>query len=183
MGRYGMGSLAMYGGDDLGAFMTAEDLKDSLMAGGAGAVGILATNWVLGKLPSDMLADPANNSRLKSAIAVGIGILGGRAIYMYGNRDAAMGFVGGVAGAGLAALIASWMPDTFPSTSLSGGLADADLSALEATVATNSGAWRPPAELSSPNVAAQQLQATFTANEEIAAYNAMMNQPVNPPSF
>lgn len=180
MGRYSMAGLEMYG-DDLGAFMDAEALKDAFMAGGAGAVGILATNYALGKLPDDMLADPTNNSRLKSTIAVAIGVLGGRAIYQY-NRDAGMGFVGGVAGAGLAALVASWMPEMFPSTSLSGGLSDADLSALEATVATNAPGWRAPG-LSAPDVASQQLQATYTSSEDIAAYGAYMSQGVSPPSF
>lgn len=183
MGRYSMAGLEMYG-DDLGAFMDADALKTSLMAGGAGAVGILATNYVLGMLPGDMVADPTNNSRIKSAVAIGIGVLGGRMLDQYYSRDVAMGFVGGVAGAGMAALIASWMPETFPSTSLSGGLADADLAALEATVATNSGAWRAPAALASPDVAMQTLRATETSSEEIAAYSAYMGQGnAPPPSF
>jgi hypothetical protein len=186
-----MRGLAMYGDDGLGAFkMTADDLKDSLMAGGAGAVGILATSYILNKLPADMVADPVNNSRLKSVIGLAIGVLGGRALDSYASRDAAMGFTGAVAGASLASLIASWAPDTL-TTSLSGGLADADLAMLEATVATNSGAWRAP-ELAAPDVATQQLmglgrgfRGTETSDETIAAYNVLMGAQDNapPPSF
>jgi hypothetical protein len=57
-----------------------------------------------------------------------------------------------------------------------------DLSALEATVASNAQGWRAPA-LSAPDVATQQLQATYTSAEEIAAFGAYMNQGVSPPSF
>jgi hypothetical protein len=174
MGRYSMSGLEMYG-SDLGAFMDAEALKTSLMAGGAGAVGILATNYVLGMLPS-MSDTPETNSRLKSAIAIAIGVFGGRALDQYYSRDVAMGFVGGVAGAGMASLIAGFLPmrddgTPYVSASLSGGgLGDMDLAALEATVASNEGAWRAPAALSSPNVAEQELRSTMTSSEEIAAY-------------
>lgn len=190
MGRYSMAGLEMYGDDGLSAFMDAEALKVSLMAGAAGGVGILATNYVLGMLPDFVggdapTADDAKmNSRIKSAVAIGIGVLGGRMIDQYASRDVAMGFVGGVAGAGMAALLASWMPETFPTTSLSGGLSDMDLAALEATVATNSGAWRAPAALSSPDVAMQTLRSTETSSEELAAYAAYMGQGnAPPPSF
>lgn len=183
MGRYSMNGLQMYGGDDLGAFMSGEDLKESLMAVGAGAVGVLATGYVLGMLPADMVADPVNNSRLKSALALGVGILGGRAIYSY-NRDMGMAFVGAVGGNALAALIGSWAPETFPNTALAGGIGDADLAALSATVATNSGAYQPPSlsrALSAPNVSAQSLMGTETSSEEIAAYSHLMDQQAAPP--
>lgn len=183
MGRY---SMAMYG-DDLGAFkMTADDLKNSLMSAGSGGLGILATSWLLGKLPPDMVADPANNSRIKSLVGVAIGVLGGRVIDSYGSRDAAMGFTGAVAGASVASLLASWMPETFPSVSLSGGgLSDYDMSALEATVATNSAAWRAPG-LSAPDVATQTLRGfrgTETSDETIASFALLDNQGAPPPSF
>lgn len=183
MGRYSMAGLQMYG-DDLGAFMDAQELKTSLMAAGAGAAGILVTSFLLGKLPGDMVADPANNSRLKSLIGLGIGVLGGRMIDQYASRDTAMGFVGAVAGASLASLAASWMPETFPSVALAGGgLADADLAMLEATVASNSAAWQSPA-LGSPVVREQTLSATMTSGEEIAAYAHLMDrQAAPPPSF
>lgn len=183
MGRYSMAGLQMYG-DDLGAFMSGEDIKTSLMAAGAGAAGILVTSYILSKLPGDMVADPANNSRLKSLIGLGIGVVGGRMIDQYASRDTAMGFVGAVAGASLASLAASWMPETFPSVALAGGgLADADLAALEATVATNSAAWRAPA-LGAPVVSDQVLRGTETTSEEIAAYTHLMDrQAAPPPSF
>lgn len=183
MGRYSMRGLQSY--DDLGAFMTGEDLKDALMASGSGAVGILATSFLLSKLPADMVADPTMNSRLKSLIGVGVGVLGGRAIFMYGNRDAAMGFVGAVAGASFASLIASWAPETFPSVALAGGgLSDMDIRALEATVASNDRAWTPPSQLSSPSVMQQTLRGTETSTEEIAAYTHFMgDQGAPPPSF
>lgn len=193
MARYGsMRGLAMYGDDGLGAFkMTADDLKDALMTSGAGAVGILGVSFILNKLPADMVADPMNNSRLKSVIGLGLGVLGGRLIDSYGSRDAAMGFTGAVAGASLASLIASWAPDTLTTSLAGGGLADADLAMLEATVASNSGAWRAPA-LSAPDVATQQLmglgrgfRGTETADETIAAYNHLMGaqDAAPPPSF
>lgn len=195
MGRYNMSGLQMYGGDDLGAFMSGEDVKESLMAVGAGAVGVLATGYVLGMLPADMVEDPVSNSRLKSVIALGVGILGGRAIHSY-NRDLGMAFVGAVGGNALAAIAASWAPETFPNgTALAlagGGIADADLAALSATVATNSGAYQAPAlsggRFGAPNVAQQTLMGGFggteTASEEIAAYSMLMNQQsAPPPSF
>lgn len=183
MGRYSMAGLGMYG-DDLGAFMSGEDMKTALMAAGAGGAGILVTSFLLSKLPADMVADPVNNSRIKSLIGVAIGVLGGRMIDQYASRDTAMGFTGAVAGASLASLVASWMPETFPSVALAGGgLADADLAALEATVATNSGAWRAPA-LGAPVVDNQVLRGTETSTEEIAAYSHLMEgQGAPPPSF
>src|SRR5262245_15513651 len=132
MARYSMRGLESYS-DDLGAFLDGEKLKEQLMASGVGAVGILATSAVLSRLPV-MADDPLMNSRIKNLIAVGVGVLGAAAIdgdsgSRY-RRDMAMGFAGAVAGSGLAALAASWAPDTL-STSLSGGLSDADLAALE----------------------------------------------------
>jgi len=181
MGRYSMHGLEMYGSDDLG-FMSGQDLQNALMAAGAGGLGILATSWVLGKLPDDMVADPTNNSRIKSLIGVAIGVIGGKMIDQYASRDYAMGFTGAVAGASIASLIASWAPETFPSVSLAGGgLADADLAALEATVATNAGAWRAPASLGAPVVDTQMLRGTMTSTEEIAAYSHMMDQQAAPP--
>lgn len=197
MGRYSMHGLQMYGGDDLGAFMTGEDLRVSLMAAGAGGLGIIATKWLLGKV-QDMQApaegatpltadQEAMNSRIRSVLGIAVGVLGGKLIDQYASRDTAMGFTGAVAGASLASLIASWMPETYPDgVQLNGmrGLADADLAALEATVASNSMAWRAPAALSAPVVDAQTLRGTMTSTEEIAAYSHLMDQQsAPPPSF
>lgn len=186
MGRYSMHGLQMYGGDDLGQFMTGEDLRVSLMAAGAGGLGIIASKWLLGKVP-DMAEDPMTNSRVRSLVGVAIGVFGGRLLDQYTSRDTAMGFTGAVAGASLASLIASWMPETYPDgVQLNGmrGLADADLAALEATVASNSMAWRAPAALSAPVVDAQTLRGTMTSTEEIAAYSHLMDQQsAPPPSF
>lgn len=199
MGRYSMHGLQMYGGDDLGAFMTGEDLRVSLMAAGAGGLGIIATKWLLGKV-QDMQApaegapaltadQEAMNSRIRSMLGIAVGVLGGKLLDQYASRDTAMGFTGAVAGASVASLIASWAPETYPDgVQLNAyhmrGLADADLAALEATVATNSMAWRAPAALSSPVVDSQALRATMTSSEEIAAYSHLMDQQsAPPPSF
>lgn len=197
MGRYSMHGLEMYGSDDLG-FMSGQDLQNALMAAGAGGLGILATSWVLGKVrdfqaPAEgaaaLTADQEMmNSRIRSLLGVAIGVVGGKMIDQYYSRDYAMGFTGAVAGASLASLFASWAPDTFPSVALNGysggymnGLADADLAALEATVATNAGAWRAPASLGAPVVDSQMLRGTMTSTEEIAAYSHLMDQQAAPP--
>lgn len=199
MGRYSMHGLQMYGGDDLGQFMTGEDLRVSLMAAGAGGLGIIATKWLLGKV-QDMQApaegapaltadQEAMNSRIRSVLGIAVGVLGGKLIDQYASRDTAMGFTGAVAGASFASLLASFdaMREMYPDgVQLNGmrGLADADLAALEATVATNSMAWRAPAALSAPVVDAQTLRGTMTSTEEIAAYSHLMDQQsAPPPSF
>lgn len=154
---YDMAGLAMY--DGMGAWMTADMLKQQLMAGAAGAGGILLTSAVLQRIPLPEDWEPQTRSRVKNAIAIGIGVLGGRMIWEK-NRDAAMGFVGGVAGLGLAQLLASWAPDTL-STSLSGGLADVDLASLESAVVHSSPGLMGPQvterALSAPGVSVESL--------------------------
>lgn len=188
-----MMGLEMYG-DDLGAMLSAEGLKESLMAGAVGAGGILLTATVLGKWTqptTGMFAatppagtDPAswngsmNFRRAKGALSALIGILGGRAMHDR-NRDAAMAFTGAVAGMGFADLIASWVPANQDGTpmvkaNLQGGyLSGADLRMLEAAVATPMAAWRPSYEmagLAGPVAQTRRLQglgAPVVSNTEL----------------
>lgn len=163
-----MMGLEMYGGDGLGAWLTGDMLKQQLMAGAVGAGGILLTATVLGKIDQPAsITDPMNWRRIKDLIAVGVGVLGGRALHDR-NPSAAMAFVGAVAGMGIADAVASWVPansDGSPMVraSLGGGnLSSADLRALEAAVATPMAAWRPSydmAGLGAPVTQTRQLSA------------------------
>lgn len=176
-----MMGLEMYGGSGMGAFMDAQGLKESLMAGAVGAGGILLTATVLGKITQPAsITDPMNWRRIKAGLALAVGVLGGRALHDR-NRDAAMAFTGAVAGMGLADLVASWVPanaDGTPmvKTSLGGGyLSGADLRALEAAVATPMAAWRPSYEMSgfgAPMVQQRQLSAPMATNTEMGELRA-----------
>lgn len=177
-----MMGLEMYDDDGLSGWMDGDMLRNHLMAGLGGAGGILVTSALLSRLPA-MSDDATKNSRIKNVLAVAIGVLGGRFIYDK-NRDVAMGFVGGVAGLGLAQLLASFAPDTL-STSLSdGALSGADLAALEAAVASNSPSWQAgtvpslpaTASFSGPVVREQTLAATDASAETLGEYYP-------PPSF
>jgi hypothetical protein len=177
-----MMGLEMYGGSDLGAWLTGDMMKQQLMAGAVGAGGILLTATVLGKITQPAsITDPMNWRRIKDLLAVGVGILGGRALHDR-NPGAAMAFVGAVAGMGIADAVASWVPanaDGTPMvrTSLAGGhLSGADLRALEMAVSTPMAAWRPSYEMSglgAPMVQQRQLSApgvTQTEMGELRAY-------------
>lgn len=158
--------LAMYD-DGMGMWISPEMLKTQLMAGVAGAGGILATSFIVQKvgeyLPADM--EPMTKRRVKNAIAIGIGVLGGRAIWEK-DRNMAMGFVGGVAGLGLAQLVASFSDSL--STDLSGGLSSMDLASLEAAVSTSSQPFSPG--LSGPTVSERALSAPGVSAEVLAEY-------------
>jgi hypothetical protein len=187
-----MMGLEMYEGG-LGAFMDAQGLKESLMAGAVGAGGILLTATVVGKWTQpaagsgSMFAPDAPGGggtmmfkRAKAGLAALIGVLGGRAIHDK-NRDASMAFTGAVAGMGIADLVASFVNDPASTTgptvraSLAGGyLSGADLRALEAAVATPMAAWRPSYEMSGfgsgPVVRTSPLSAPVTSVTELGAY-------------
>lgn len=158
--------LAMYD-DGMGMWISPEMLKTQLMAGVAGAGGILVTSLLVQKvgeyLPEAWEAQ--TKSRVKNAIAIGIGVLGGRAIWER-NKNMAMGFVGGVAGLGLAQLVASFAPDTL-SVNFSGGLSSGDLASLEAAVSTSSPSF---SQLSGPAVTERALSAPGVTAEHLAEY-------------
>lgn len=179
MSRHDMMGLAMYDSSyDLGAFLTPEMVKEHLMAGFSGGVGIALVSTVLNKIEKpEMIESEMTWRRVKDGIAIVAGVLGGRMIYEK-NRDAAMGFVGGVAGLGMADLIASFVntegqPATIR-TSLAGGyLSGGDLSALEAAVSQAYPAWRPEA-LSGTVAQTRDLSAPMVTNTELGAYMPYM---------
>lgn len=137
-----------YGGAGLGAFLpTMEETKASLMAGAVGGGGILVVSTVLGKIPQpESITDPMTWRRTKGLLAILTGIFGARAMYDR-NPNASMAFLGGVAGMGMADLVASWVPaadDGSPMVraSLAGGhLSGADLRALSEAVTSATPAW------------------------------------------
>lgn len=177
MSKHSMFGLEMYDSSyDLGAFLDPEAIKSHLMSGAAGGVGILTVATLLNKIdqPSMFEATPAgamNWRRSKDALAIVIGVLGGRAMYDK-NRDAAMGFVGGVAGLGFADLIASFVNgdgEATVRTQLAGGhLSGGDLRALEAAVSQAYPAWRP--ELSGTVAQTAELSAPVVSTTELGAY-------------
>lgn len=174
MSKHSMFGLEMYDSSyDLGSFLDPEALKSHLMSGAAGGVGILAVATLLNKIEQpSMITDPMNWRRTKGALAILVGVLGGRAMYDR-NRDAAMGFVGGVAGLGFADLIASFVNTDASAatvnTQLTGGhLSGGDLRALEAAVSQAFPAWRP--ELSGTVAQTAMLSAPVVSTTELGAY-------------
>lgn len=193
-----MGLEMMNGG--MGAWMTADDVKNSLMGAAVGGAGIMVTATALSKwtqpttgmFSTDTASGgsangPMNFRRVKDLVAILVGVLGGRAIHGDGmstqRRDSAMAFVGGVAGLGLADLVASWIPDDSTThapmvrTSLSGGyLSGADLRALEAAVATTSAAWQPSSDyaMNGVSVRTSQLQAPVVTDVDLGSLGAYM---------
>lgn len=175
MRNYDMMGLEMYDSSyDLGAFLDAETIKAHLMAGASGGVGILLVSTLLNKIQQPaMFTDATNWRRTKDVLAVVAGVVGGRLLYDQ-NRDAAMGFVGGVAGLGLADLIASFV-NTDPAapmvnTALSGGyLSGSDLAALEMAVSQAYPAWRPES-LQGTVAQSMALSAPMVTTTELGAY-------------
>lgn len=177
MSDYDMMGLEMYDSSyDLGAYLSPEMIKSHLMAGASGGVGILLVSTLLNKIeqPEMFTGENAalNWKRTKSALAVVAGVLGGRMMYDR-NRDAAMGFVGGVAGLGFAELIASFVNDPAQPatvrTQLSGGhLSGADLAMLEAAVSTAAPSWR--GDLSGTVAQSAMLSAPGVTTTELGAY-------------
>jgi hypothetical protein len=112
-----------------------------------------------------------NWRRTKGVISIAAGVLGGRVMYEK-NRDAAMGFVGGVAGLGFADLIASFINDpadpTVRTQPAGGHLSGGDLRALEAAVSQAYPAWRP--ELSGTVAQTAELSAPVVSTTELGAY-------------
>lgn len=175
MSKHDMMGLAMYDSSyDLGAYLTPEMVKEHLMAGLSGGAGILLVSTLLSKIDKpEMIESNMTWRRVKDGIAIVAGVLGGRMIYEK-NRDAAMGFVGGVAGLGMADLIASFVnTDGQPATvrtSLAGGyLSGGDLASLEAAVSQAYPAWRPES-LSGTVAQTRELSAPVVSNTELGAY-------------
>ena len=177
-----MMGLSMYDGLD-GFMPNGAQVKEALMVGGAGAVGILAASAIVQRIPYPATWEAATTMRVKNVAAFALGLVGARVLYDK-NRDAAVGLMGGVCGLALAQLAASFAPETL-STSLSGGgLSSADLAALESAVATNSASWRAGEGLSAPMVQERQLASTGTTQEELAQYDQYMGgQSAYAPSF
>jgi len=174
MSDYDMMGLEMYDSSyDLGAYLSPEMIKAHLMAGASGGVGILLVSTLLNKIDQpEAITDPMTWRRVKSGLAVVAGVLGGRVMYDR-NRDAAMGFVGGVAGLGFADLIASFVNDPAQPatvrTQLSGGhLSGADLAMLEAAVSTAAPSWR--GDLSGTVAQSAMLSAPGVTTTELGAY-------------
>ncbi len=172
----------MMGLEDMGAWMTADQLKGALMGAAVGAVGITVVSTALSKIDQPAaVTDPTTWVRIKDGLAVLTGVLGGRVIYGDGmsmqRRDAAMSFVGGVAGMGLAHLMGTFMPvDSGVRYSLGGGhLSGAELRALEAAVATTSPAWHPSGDgMQGTTVRSSQLQAPVVTDVDLGALGNYM---------
>lgn len=179
---YDMDGLAMYD-DGMGAYITPEMLKQHLTAAAAGAGGILVASKVVNYLGDMLVKDQAgataeqlaknakNRTYVKGASSVVLGVLAGRMLYDR-NRDAAMGLVGGVAGGGLASLLAyvvgnpSENDPSTPFDDTTRPYLTTNLSALEAAVASSEQAFG----LSGPTVTARSLSAAGVTSETLAEY-------------
>lgn len=174
MSKYDMMGLEMYDSSyDLGAYLSPEMVKAHLMAGFSGGVGIALVSTLLNEIEKpQMIESDMTWRRTKDVLAIVAGVIGGRVMYDR-NRDAAMGFVGGVAGLGIADLLASFVNDPAEEptirTQLSGGhLSGADLAMLEAAVVSPGAAWRP--ELSGTAAQSAMLSAPVVSTTELGAY-------------
>lgn len=179
---YDMDGLAMYD-DGMGAYITPEMLKQHLTAAAAGAGGILVASKVVNYLGDMLVKDQdgasdaqreknaKNRTYVKGASSVILGVLAGRMLYDR-NRDAAMGIVGGVAGGGLASLLAYVVgnpSENDPATTIderTRPYLTTNLSALEAAVASSEQAFG----LSGPTVTARSLSAAGVTSETLAEY-------------
>ncbi|WP_053230844.1 hypothetical protein [Sandaracinus amylolyticus] len=182
---YDMAGLAMYDdamgldGGMSGPFITGEMLKQKLMAAGAGALGIAVAAKLVSYVGDAVLPEewePKSRATAKSALAIALGLLGGRALYDT-NRDAAMGLVGGVAGLGIAQLLGTLVneegAEPLISTSLAGshGISSLDLAALESAVVTTSPSFTPMSmDLAAPVVTERRLGGPVVTNEVLAEY-------------
>jgi hypothetical protein len=175
---YDMDGLAMYD-DGMGAYITPEMLKQHLTAAAAGAGGILVASKVVNYLGDMWIRDQdgasaeqiaknaKNRTYVKGASSVVLGVLAGRMLYDR-NRDAAMGLVGGVAGGGLASLLAYVVGAPAPTTEMPvpSPFLSTNLAALEAAVASSEQAFG----LSGPTVTARSLSAAGVTSETLAEY-------------
>jgi hypothetical protein len=104
--------LDMYD-DGMSGLITADMLRDKLIAAGSAAAGIGLASWLLPMIPMPAmvtsLSEP-NQHRVRAGIGMLAGIAAGRGLWNY-NRDAAMAVVGGVAGLSLLQLLATYMPN------------------------------------------------------------------------
>jgi hypothetical protein len=169
---YDMDGLAMYD-DGMGNWITPEMLKQHLMAGAAGGAGILLAAKVVSMIPWDSVSEDADTQRyLKLAAAGAVGVLGGRLIFER-DRDAAMGFVGGVTGLALAQLVSGFVPADsefqLPVSFAGAGVSRYDLAALESAV-TSSGAAFSPASFQGTSVTERALSAPGVTSEVLAEY-------------
>jgi hypothetical protein len=89
----------------LDAFITPEMMKTGLIAGASGAGGILAVMNIFDRI--EYFADKPKGRALAEAVT---GLVGGYALWKV-NRDAAMGFAGGVSGYALAGLINQYVAE------------------------------------------------------------------------
>lgn len=104
----------------LDQLVTPEMMRAKVVSALAGGGGILVTANVLERI--DYLAD---KPKLKAAAAVLMGLVGGRLLWDR-SRDAAVGFVGGVGGIGIAKLVSDL-------AGMAGQMIPSSLSAVEVT--------------------------------------------------
>lgn len=139
-------------GSDLGEMYSADMLKDSLIAAGAGAGALVLSAFLLPKLPAPSMFTAQNQSRFRAGVGLLIAMGAGRAMWDV-NRDAAMGIIGGVGGVALAQLIDSFLgADILRGTPL-GALPDgSELSAADQAILAAYDSSRTLASLETPGV-------------------------------
>jgi hypothetical protein len=171
---YDMDGLAMYD-DGMGAFaISPEMLKTQAMAGAAGAGGILLTSAIVQRAGAYLPETWGESTKkyVKAGMSVLIGVLGGNYLYSR-NRDAAMGFVGGVVGLVLAQLVEGAAASPYLTTSLSGpSVSESDLAYLDAAVANTSPAFTAHGAGAMNGVVAssRELQAAGVTREVLNEY-------------
>ncbi|HMO94950.1 MAG TPA: hypothetical protein PKD27_02450 [Tepidiformaceae bacterium] len=158
-------------------FVTPEMLQSHLIAAAAGAGGILAVMNIMDRI--DYFADKPKAKMLTEAL---VGLVGGRALWEV-NRDAAMGFVGGVTGYSLASLINQYiaeMQTTAPAPDTTAdGLAYTEVHRVPAyrkldrvSVPANWGGGRAPANMGADIVTRANYSQThgFAESEDVASW-------------
>jgi len=144
-------------------FVTPEMLQSHLIAAAAGAGGILAVLNIFDRI--DYFADKPKAKMLAEAV---VGLVGGRALWEV-NRDAAMGFVGGVTGYSLASLVNQYIAEMQTSSDSNGteGLAYTEVHRVPAyrkldrvSVPANWGGGRAPSNMAADIVTRANYQQT-----------------------
>ena len=119
----GLGDLGLedmsgleYADDDffgLDAIVTPEMAMEALVAALSGGAALVLAQQGISRIPLPEEWEPRTKMLVRTGIGVGAGLVVGRLVYNY-NRDAAMGIVGAMVGAGVAGLVNYFLLDSAP---------------------------------------------------------------------
>jgi hypothetical protein len=117
--------------EGMGQFLSAEMLKEALIASTAGGGAILLTVYGVKKLSEQLdlankIPNPIVRSAVTSAVTLLLGVAGGKALYEY-NREAAMGVAAGLGGIAMANFIDAVIAQVTGNPRMLNTLGDSDM--------------------------------------------------------